>query len=183
VVGCIGVTGFAGSGKTTAVKYLSRLTGGREVYLGKTVLDEVRARGLSDTRDSERLVRIDLRRRRGPGALAIPRVDEIAECFGNRIPVFIDAIFTQQEFDILASRVPSGCARLLAINASFDIRRERLARRSERPFNTEQLRERDNTELELGTAAVISVAGYTIRNEGTLDEYYRELEAFVSWCG
>src|SRR5579862_6652903 len=92
VVSLVGVTGLAGAGKTTAVKYLASLTNGRMFYLGQTVLDEVRARRLPETRENERKVRIDLRRENGPAALAIPYVDEVAECLGNGIPVFIDAI-------------------------------------------------------------------------------------------
>jgi dephospho-CoA kinase len=184
VVAFVGVTGLAGSGKTTAIEYLSKRTSGRGLYLGKTVLDEVRARGLPETRDSERQVRIDLRREKGPAALVIPYADEVAECIENGIPVFVDAIFKQEEFDLLVSRVPSDSARLLAIEASFDIRSARLACRQERPFNAGELRKRDKTELEeLGTAAVIAAAEYTIRNEETLDEFYRRLAAFVSRWG
>lgn len=183
VIGLVGVTGLAGSGKTTAVQHLSKLTGGRVLYLGQTVLDEIRARELPETRDNERRVRIDLRREKGPAALAVPYVDVVAECVGNGIPVFVDAIFTPEEFDILRSRLPNGPARLLAIHASFDIRRMRLALRSERAFNADELRERDKTELEvLGTANVIAAAEHTIRNEQTLEEFYRELANFLDRC-
>jgi len=183
VVGLVGVTGFAGAGKTTAIKHLSTLTGGRILYLGQTVLAEVRRRGLSDTPDNERQVRIDLRREKGRGAFAIPYVDEVAESLGNGIPVFVDAIFSPEEFKLLASRVPGGAARLLAIDASFDIRLARLACRPERPFNADELRERDKYELEeLGTDAVIAAAECKIRNEETFDDFYRRLAAFVSWC-
>ncbi|MGA9157891.1 MAG: AAA family ATPase [Candidatus Sulfotelmatobacter sp.] len=183
MVGFVGVTGLSGSGKTTAVEYLSRLTSGRILYLGQTVLDEVRARGLSETRDNERHVRIDLRRERGPAALAIPHVNWVAECVENGMPIFVDAIFNQEEFNVLAYRIPSGFARLLAIDASLAIRSARLACRPERPFNVDELRERDKTELEkLGTAAVMAAAEHTIRNEETLDEFYRRLAAFVSCC-
>ena len=51
-------------------RYLSNLAGGRVLYLGQTVLDEVRARGLPETRESERQVRIDLRNKNGPAAFA-----------------------------------------------------------------------------------------------------------------
>lgn len=183
MIGFVGVSGLAGAGKTTAVEYLSKLASGRVLYLGQTVLDEVRARGLPTTRDNERRVRIELRCENGPAALAMPYVDTVAECLGNGIPVFVDAIFTREEFDVLTSRVPSGSARLLAIDASFDIRCTRLACRPERTFNADELRQRDKTELEvLGTAAVIAAAEYTIRNEQTKDDFYRVLKTFMS-CG
>jgi dephospho-CoA kinase len=179
VIGLVGVAGFAGAGKTTAAKYLSNLTGGRYFYLGQTVLDEVCARGLPETRESERQVRIELRRENG-AALAIPYLNQVAECLGNGMPVFIDAIFVREEFDILRSRVPGDSARLLAINASLVIRQTRLAGRPERAFSADELRERENTELKvLGTDAVIAAADYTISNEQTFDEFYSRLAEFV----
>ena len=182
-VGFVGVTGLAGAGKTTAVGHLIKLTGGHGIYLGQTVLDEVRARGLPETRENERQVRIDLRQK-GPEALAIPYVDKVTECLENGISVFVDAILTQAEFDLLTSHVPSGSARLLAIEASFDVRSRRLKSRQERPLTPDELRKRDNTELErLGTRAVIESANCTIHNEETLGEFYRQLAAFVSCCG
>lgn len=182
MVGLVGVTGLSGSGKTTAAKHLSMLTGGQFLYLGQTVLNEVSARGLPDTPENERQVRMELRQN-GPATLATPYVDWVAECLERGIPVFVDAIFNQKEFDLLASRVPSGSARLLAIQASFDIRSARLEHRSERPFNADELRKRDKTELEgLGTGTVIEAAKYAICNEGTLEEFCQQLAAFVSSC-
>lgn len=183
MIGLVGVTGFAGAGKTTAVNHLANLTGGRPFYLGQTVLDEVRARGLSETRESERQVRIDLRSEKGRAALAIPYVDEVAECLKNGIPALVDAIFNREEFDLLRSRFPSGPARVLAIDATLATRQARLARRSERTFSADELRERENTELkQLATDAVIAAADYTIHNEQTLEEFYCRLAEFMTRC-
>lgn len=184
MVGLVGVSGLAGAGKSTAVDHLAKLTGGRVIYLGKKVIDEVPARSLPQTRDNECRVRIDLRREKGPAALAIPYVDEVTKCFKNGIPVFIDAIFKQEEFDLLTSHAPSDSARLLAIEASFDIRSERLARRPERPLSADELRKRDTYELnELGIDAIFAAADSTIRNEGTKGEFYASLaELLSSWA-
>ena len=182
-VGLVGVSGFSGSGKTTAARYLSSLTDGQYLYLGKTVLDEVSARGLPDTPENERQVRMELRQR-GPAALAIPFINMVAEWAKKGTPVFVDAIFVKEEFDVLAACIPSGYARLLAIEASFSIRSQRLACRLERPFNAEELRKRDDTELKrLHTDAVIEAARYAICNEGTLDEFHQKLTVLVSSCG
>lgn len=183
MVGLVGVTGHAGAGKTTAAKHLSTLTDGRYLYLGQAVLDEVCARGLPDTPENERQVRIDLRREKGPAALAIPYVDLVAECLGKGIPVFVDAIFNEEELDVFASCPPSGSARSLAIDASLDIRSARLARRPDRPFNSDELQKRDKTERErLRTDAVITSAEHRILNEGTFEEFYRRLAEFVGSC-
>jgi dephospho-CoA kinase len=184
VIGLVGVTGLAGVGKTTAAEYLSNFTGGRYFYLGQTVLNEVGARGLLQTRENERQVRIELRREKGRAAFAIPYVDKVAECLRNEIPVFIDAIFVPEEFGLLRASVPNSPARLLAIDASLVTRQARLAHRSERPFTTDELLKRDRTELqELGTGAVIAAAEYKISNEQTFEEFYSKLADFVSRCG
>lgn len=183
MVGLIGVAGLAGAGKSTAVKYLSELTGGPFFYLGQTVIDELFARRLPRTPENERQVRIKLRSEKGRGAFAIPYVGKVIASVANGIPVFVDAIFTQEEFDLLASRVPSGSAHLLAINASFATRARRLAGRPVSPLNADELMKRDKTELEeLGTGAVMAAAEHIIRNEETLDEFYRRLAEFVSCC-
>jgi len=183
VIGLVGVTGLAGAGKTTAVNHLSTLMGGRIFYLGKDVLNEVRTRGLPETPESERQVRIDLRLDNGPAALAIPHLDEVAECLGNGIPALVDAIFTREEFDLLRSCVPNGPAWVLAISASFEIREARLSSRPQRTFTAKQLRQRDKYELEvLGIDAVIASAAYTIENEQTFEEFYSRLAEFVTRC-
>jgi dephospho-CoA kinase len=179
----VGVAGLAGAGKTTAVQYLSGRSGGEVVYLGGTVIEEVLARGLPDTRENERRVRLELRQSNGPTALAIPYAEKVAELIASGVSIFVDAIFLQAEFDLLKSRVPVGSAYLLAIEASFDLRCDRLAKRPERPFSREELAERDKTELtQLGTAAVIAAADHTIRNEGFLEDFHRSLTTFWDSC-
>ena len=183
VVGLVGVTGLAGAGKTTAVGYFSDLTSGRILYLGETVLSEVRARGLPQTPQNERDVRMDLRRKKGQAALALPFVDIVAECVASRIPVFVDAIYTKEEFNTLRSPCSKRGAHLLAIDASFRVRSTRLAARQERPYSCAELRERDKIELErLGTSAVMAAADHTISNEQSLDEFHRKLSAFLHLC-
>src|SRR5262249_13841967 len=95
------------------------------------------------------------------------------------VSVFVDAIFLKAEFDLLKSRVPADRAYVLAIEASFDLRCDRLANRSNRPFSREELTQRDKTELfQLGTGAVMAAANHTIRNEDSLQDFHARLSAF-----
>jgi dephospho-CoA kinase len=183
MVGLVGVAGLAGAGKTTAVTYLSEVTGGQSIYLGEVVLKEIRARGLPQTRDNEKQVRIDLRRNNGPAALAIPFKDSVAGYLAGGTPTFIDAIFLQEEFDALSSCSQGPITHLLAIEASFEVRYSRLKDRPDRPFNRDELADRDKMELEtLGTGRVISGASYTIRNEDSFEKFYNQLADFLISC-
>ena len=89
----VGVTGLAGAGKTTAVQYLSEATGGQAIYLGEDVLQDVRTRGVPETRENERRARLELRQQQGPAALAMRYAGTASECLAKGVPVFIDAIF------------------------------------------------------------------------------------------
>lgn len=183
MISLVGVAGLAGAGKTTAVRYLADRSSGEIVYLGTAVIDEMLERGLPDTRENERRVRTELRQENGSAALAMRYVDKVAETIGNGVSVFVDAIFTQAEFDLLTSCARAERAHLLAINASFELRCFRLARRPDRPFSREELVARDQTELsELGTGAVIASAEYAIDNEGSLDDFHRRLVEFLEAC-
>ena len=111
MVGLVGVTGLAGAGQNDRGNSSFDRNRWSVIFLGQTVLYGVHARGLSGTPDDESHVRIDLRRKKGPSAFAIPYLEVVAECIGKGIPVFVDAIFKLEEFDLLASRAPSGFAR------------------------------------------------------------------------
>src|SRR6266850_2261431 len=129
-----GIAGLAGAGKTTAAQYLSEATRGQYIYIGDAVLAEVKARGLAETRENERLVRVEVRQQLGFAAWATRYTGRVSECLANGISVAVDAIFVQTEFDVLKSCAPDGSAHLLAIEASFDVRQARLMMRSDRPF-------------------------------------------------
>lgn len=179
----VGVAGLAGAGKTTAVQFLSGLSGGKVVYLGEVVIEEVLARGLPATRENERKVRLELREQNGSAALAMLYADRVTQLIVSAVSVFVDAIFVKTEFEVLKSRDPAGSAYLLAIEASFDLRCDRLASRADRPFSPGELAERDETELSrLGTGAVIAAASHTIRNEGSLQDFHARLTAFWESC-
>jgi hypothetical protein len=63
------------------------------------------------------------------------------------------------------------------------VRSTRLAKREERAYSCDELRKRDETELEkLGTGAVFAAAEHTIRNEKSLAGFYRDLAAFLDLC-
>lgn len=171
----VAFAGFGGAGKTTAIERLERDGLGRRVYLGEAVSDEIRRRGLVRTPEVEQEVRMDLRARLGPSAFADLRAPQITELLRSGQCALIDAIFNQEEFERLR-RCGQDRSVLIAIEASFDTRSQRLTARGNRRFSAEELRIRDQTETDdLGTSLVIKAAEFTILNERSLDEFYDEV--------
>jgi dephospho-CoA kinase len=176
----VAVAGLAGVGKTTAVEFLSGLCSGEVVYLGAGVLESVQRLRLPETPESERTVRLELRKKRGPAAFAELKADRILELLEGGVPVMVDSIFVRAEFDLLTSRAYSFSAHLLAITASLPIRCARLATRNDRPLSRLQVEERDRLEIEvLGIGEVLAAATRTISNNGILSEFHERLTEFL----
>jgi dephospho-CoA kinase len=166
----IAVSGACGAGKSTAVNYLARMTGGEVVYFGATVLRVVRERALPETSASEQIVRIELRDQHGPAYLAMLEAEPMKAILAEGRHVFVDAIYGVEEFDYL-SRLAADFF-LMGIDASFGTRLARLAVRAVRPMTEPQLRERDAVDLtRLKTGNVLAKAGIRIDNEGSMAEF------------
>jgi dephospho-CoA kinase len=175
----IAVAGLSGAGKTTAVDHLKDLGLGQKVYLGDTVLNEVRVRGLALGPENERFVRLDIRLKQGPGALAILAGPTVKGLLNEGVNVFVDAIFEAEEYQHLKSCCGDSTPILLAIEASFATRALRLRSRAERPLTRKELKVRDDTEMtRLGTAIVMARASYKIVNEGSIRDFQTDLERF-----
>ena len=175
----IGLCGFAGVGKSTAIDFIKARRGGESVYLGAVVLEEVRRRGLPETRESEREVRLDLRRTDN-AALAKARAGMIVSRLASGHPVMIDAVVVMEEFEFLRTLVGVDRFHLLEIRAPLDHRCERLALRTERSFTREELLARDGTERErLGVDEVFAQATRRILNDGSVAEFEARLDAFL----
>ncbi len=179
----IAVAGLTGAGKTTGLKFLALSCGGSIVYLGSFVLDEVRRRGLAVNPENERTVRAELRAC-GPATFAELATSRVLALLGTGMPVLVDAIFAPAEYHHLQREVAPYPSFLLGIEASFEVRCERLARRLDRPAGERQVRKRDQFELQnLKTGDVLKMASHTIVNEGTNSEFEDELTSFLRSIG
>jgi dephospho-CoA kinase len=166
----LAVSGLCGAGKSTAVSYLERVTGGEVVYFGATVLRVVRERALPETSASEQIVRIELRAQHGPAYLAMLEAERMKAILADGRHVFVDAVYSGEEFDYL-SRLAAGFF-LIGIDASFGTRLARLGVRTVRPMTEPQLRERDAVDLTLLTTGnVLAKSGIRIDNEGSMAEF------------
>jgi dephospho-CoA kinase len=177
----LGVTGYSGAGKTSAIEYIASKSGANRIYVGQLVADEVVAQGLPPGADSEKAVRVRLRELHGLAGLAVLVAPAIQASFALGRSVLIDAICSLEEINYYRETFDA-TAVLVAILAPFDARADRVAVRYEKTMTREKLIERDELEKAvLRTDLAIEAASIKISNERDLPEFHNQLDADV--CG
>ena len=165
----IAVTGYSGAGKTTALEIIQKKCLGSILYVGQIVSDEVLKRGLQPGPASEKSVRLQLRQEHGMAALANLATPQIIRDLGSDKTVLIDAVCNVEEFEHYRSHCDHE-ALLISIEASFDVRAERVASRPSKALSREELLERDEIErCILGTDKAIESAALHVSNEASVD--------------
>lgn len=172
----IAVTGLAGAGKTTAIRHLEAGGIGRQIYVGAYIQAEVRRRNLEVTAENESIVRDDMRRLFGRDVFANMVVREL----GNSVPqehLLLDAIYVREEADCYRQKLGMQIV-ILGLEADFELRAERLARRPNRSLTRQQLRDRDTYECEtLRIHEVVAAADHRLVNDRDLANFKRMLDA------
>ena len=173
------VTGFSGAGKTTAIDFIAKSSKISRVYVGQLINDEVVRRGLSPGADSERAVRLDFRHRHGMAGLAALAVPSIRSDLERGRTVFVDAVYSVEELNYYREHCDSH-AQLISIDASFDIRADRVAVRTDKILTREELLKRDELErINLRTDLAIAAATIAIKNESSLSIFHKGLQTQV----
>ena len=169
----IAIVGMCGSGKSVASQYYEDL-GYQKVYFGGVTMDKLKEAGLEINPENERAMREGLRKEYGMAAYAIillPKIEELLSK-GN---VILDGLYSWDELKVLKEKFSN--LRVIAIVVNKDKRYARLANREIRPFNNEEAKDRDITEIEnLAKAGPIAFADYYILNDDNLDKYYKDLD-------
>lgn len=174
----IAIVGMAGAGKTEAASYL--LEKGFPFFkFGQITIDEVKARGLAITPENERRVREDIRKKEGMGAYAARALPHIKEMLLGNNHIVIDGLYSWEEYKFLEDKFP-GVINLLLIYAEPSVRYKRLKERPERALDSKEARDRDIAELEnLNKGGPIAIADFLIENNGTIEEFYKRIDAFL----
>ena len=169
----IAIVGMCGSGKSVASEYYEKL-GYQKVYFGGVTMDKLKEAGLEINPENERAMREGLRKEYGMAAYAIillPKIEELLSK-GN---VILDGLYSWDELKVLKEKFSN--LKVIAIVVNKDKRYSRLANREIRPFNNEEAKDRDITEIEnLAKAGPIAFADYYILNDDNLDKYYKDLD-------
>ncbi len=175
----IAVVGLPGAGKTEATDHLVQKTGWPKVYFGQGVMDEIARRGLAVNEQNEKLVREDLRAQHGMAAMAIVNMPKITELFA-RGNVMVESLYGWEEY-LVVKKEFGDQFKVLAIFSSYATRAARMVHRPMRPLTPEELAARDAAQIaNLHQAGPIARADWTIINEGSKEDLFKQLDEWLS---
>ena len=167
----LGVSGLNGSGKGEVIRFLEERSFS-SCSLSDEIREDLRARGLEETR--ERMIEAGraIRAAEGPGGLA----ERMSARLSPDLNWVVDSVRHPAEVDVLRARSPQ--FKLLWVQADEAVRLERIRARGRGgdPSSLEELRALEGREL--GSAdpaaqqllAVRDLADLTLGNDGSLDQ-------------
>ena len=168
----LAIVGMSGSGKSVVVDHLTAL-GFPKVYFGGMIYKEMEKRGIERTPDgeSEKHFREMIRETEGKDWVVRQVINEARGLIGaGQKRVVLDGLYTWTEYKILKKEFP-GQMSVLAVVVDKAIRHKRVSKRPDRPFNAEEIQERDRSEIEnLEKGGPIAMADYYLLNNGSVGE-------------
>ena len=175
----VAIVGMCGSGKSTAVDYLTERNIPK-VYFGGVVINAVKEAGLEVNEANEKMMREKLREDEGKDAIVsrvVKDAKKLIEAGQKRI--VLDGLYSWTEYKVLRKEFPDEMT-VVAIVTPKALRRERLANRPIRPLTPAEVAERDRSEIEnLEKGGPIAAADYYILNNGPKEEIYTRLDEIL----
>ena len=169
----VAVVGMCGSGKSTAIEYLTE-RGIPKVYFGGIIYKAMEEAGVSRTEDgeSEKKFREEIRQKEGKDFVVLRAIREAKKLIeAGQKHIVLDGLYSWTEYKILRKEWPTEMT-VVAIVTPKALRRKRVAERPDRPFDAQAVAERDRAEIEnLEKGGPIAIADYYIDNSGTVEEF------------
>jgi dephospho-CoA kinase len=172
----IAFVGLTGSGKSSAVDYLTD-KGYPKVYFGGVVLDAMTEAGLEHTQANEQPFREELRAREGKDFVVNRIVKQLRGLIdAGQHRIIADGIYTWTEYKIMKREFP-GELTTVAVVAPKHLRHHRLTMRPVRPLTEAEANQRDWAEIEnLEKGGPIAIADTYIINDGNLDRFHQQID-------
>ena len=178
----VALVGMSGSGKSVAVDYLTG-KGYPKVYFGGMIYKDMEKRGIERTPDgeSEKKFREMIRETEGKDWVVRQVIDEVHDLMkAGQKRIVLDGVYSWTEYKTLKHEFP-GMLTFIAIVVSKKLRYKRVAARPDRPFNAEEIRERDRSEIEnLEKGGPIAAADYYVLNNGTVEDMEKDLQEILT---
>lgn len=177
----LAIVGMSGSGKSVAVDHLTSL-GYPKVYFGGMIYKEMERRGIERTPDgeSEKHFREMIRETEGKDWVVKQVIEEVHRLIeAGQKRIILDGVYSWTEYVTLKKEFP-GEMIFLALVVPKKLRYKRVAVRPERPFNHNEIMERDRSEIEnLEKGGPIAAADYYILNDGSIEETNGKLDEIL----
>jgi dephospho-CoA kinase len=172
----VALVGLTGSGKSTAVDYLTA-KGYPKVYFGGIVLNEVAKRGLELTQANEQPIREELREKEGKDFVVKRIVTQIHNLIAaGQHRIVADGLYSWTEYKVLKHEFP-GELTVIAIVSPKHLRKQRMANRPLRPLTPTEVDQRDWAEIEnIEKGGPIAIADHFIMNSGDEAHYHKQLD-------
>ncbi len=173
----IALVGLAGSGKSSAVEYLTE-KGFPKIYFGGVIYKAMDEAGIEKTWDNQQQFREEIRRKEGKDFVikrVIKNIHDLINAGQNKI--VLDGLYTWSEYKFLKHEFP-GQVVVIAIVTPKYLRYQRMAKRIERPMQPHEVDQRDWSEIEnLEKGGPIAIADYFIINDGSLEQLHQKIDA------
>ena len=177
----IAVVGMSGSGKTVAVNHLTD-QGIPRIYFGGMIYKEMEKRGIERSEDgeSEKEFRQMIRETEGKDWVVRQVIDETRDLIAaGQKRIVLDGVYSWTEYTTLKHEFPK-LITFVAVVVDKKIRYKRIAKRPDRPFDGNAIRERDRSEIEnLEKGGPIAAADYYILNNGGKEELCDRLDEIL----
>ena len=175
----IAFVGLAGSGKSTAVDYVSQ-RGYPKIYFGGIIYRAMEEAGIEVTWESQEKFREDIRSREGKDFVvkrAIKEARGLIDAGQRRI--LLDGLYTWSEYRILKHEFP-GELTVIAVVTPKPLRYRRMAKRPERPMQPREVDQRDWSEIEnLEKGGPIAIADYFVNNDSDVDKLHQQVNSIL----
>ena len=173
----IALVGLAGSGKSSAVEYLTK-KGFPKIYFGGVIYKAMEEAGIEPTWDNQQKFREEIRQREGKDFVikrVIKNIRDLINAGQNKI--VLDGLYTWSEYKILKHEFP-GQVVVIAIVTPKHLRYQRMTKRPERPMQPREVDQRDWSEIEnLEKGGPIAIADYFIINDSDLTQLHQKIDA------
>lgn len=179
----VAFVGLTGSGKSTAVDYMTE-KGYPKVYFGGVILQAVKDAGLEVNAENEKYIREKLREDEGKDVVVNRIVKQIKDLISaGQHRIIADGLYTWTEYKIMKQEFP-GELTVVAVVTPKHLRKRRMADRPVRPLNSNEVDQRDWAEIEnIEKGGPIAIADYFIHNEGDLEHLQKQIDSALDHVG
>jgi len=178
----VAFVGLAGSGKSVAVEYLTT-RGIPKIYFGGIIYKAMEEASIEVTWESQQVFREEIREREGKDFVVKRVIKEARDLIdaGQR-RIVLDGLYTWSEYKLLKHEFP-GEMTVIAVVTPKHLRKQRLAKRTERPMSGQQVDERDWSEIEnLEKGGPIAIADYFVHNDRDVAWLHSQLDDVLHQC-